>query len=445
MNLFYRVVYALVSIKLVGAYLVTPPGTAAPGTTSACSEWVQMSYALTCEIIESYFGLTAAEFEEWNPSVTELGSGCTMIQDLYYCVQIDFVAMSTGFSTSLTGIYIPSSTSGTTTMITTTTMVTTATTTTGDGISTPSPIQTGMANNCDMFHLVVSGDTCDAIATAANVSLATFYAWNPAVGSSCTALDLGDYVCIGVIGSTTSSASIASVSSSSGDGISTPMPIQTGMVSTCDAFHLVVSGDTCAAIATAAGISLTNFYAWNPAVGTSCTSLDLGDYVCIGVIGSTSVTTSSSSSGDGISTPTPIQTGMVSNCDAFHLVVSGDTCAALATAAGISLTNFYAWNPAVGTSCTGLDLGDYVCIGITGSTSATQTTSTGNGVTTPTPTQAGMVTDCDEFHDVVSTDSCDSIAEAANISLSDFYAWNSGVGSSCGSLWLGYYVCTGIL
>lgn len=61
----YQIVCALVSIELVSAYLVAPPGTAAPGTTSSCSGWVQMSYSLTCAIIESYFGLTETEFEEW--------------------------------------------------------------------------------------------------------------------------------------------------------------------------------------------------------------------------------------------------------------------------------------------------------------------------------------------------------------------------------------------
>ncbi|KAI1735675.1 hypothetical protein F4680DRAFT_434774 [Xylaria scruposa] len=55
---------------------------------------------------------------------------------------------------------------------------------------------------------------------------------------------------------------------------------------------------------------------------------------------------------------------MVRNCDKFHLVVSGDRCSTVASKAGISLTNFYSWNPAVGSTCAHLNLGDYVCIGI---------------------------------------------------------------------------------
>lgn len=60
--------------------------------------------------------------------------------------------------------------------------------------------------------------------------------------------------------------------------------------------------------------------------------------------------------------------GMVSDCDKFYLVQSGDGCANVASAAGISLADFYAWNPAVGTSCAYLDVGDYVCIDIPGVT-----------------------------------------------------------------------------
>lgn len=47
------------------AYLVSPPGAAAPGATAECSEWVQESYSLTCTIIEEFYGLTVAQFQAW--------------------------------------------------------------------------------------------------------------------------------------------------------------------------------------------------------------------------------------------------------------------------------------------------------------------------------------------------------------------------------------------
>jgi LysM repeat protein len=225
------------------------------------------------------------------------------------------------------------------------------------------------------------------------------------------------------------------------------------MISTCDEFYLVVSGDDCATVAASAGISLDTFYAWNPAVGSSCADLELDEYVCIGIIGYTvtSTTATSTTSGDGISTPSPVQTGMISTCDEFYLVVSGDDCATVAASAGISLDTFYAWNPAVGSNCADLELDEYVCIDIIGYTPSTTTTSTstttssGNGITTPTPYETGMVSDCDSFYLVTSGDTCTSIADSAGITVADIEAWNADVGTDCTDIWLDYYICVGIL
>ncbi|RFU35297.1 hypothetical protein B7463_g1040, partial [Scytalidium lignicola] len=159
----------------------------------------------------------------------------------------------------------------------------------------------------------------------------------------------------------------------------------------------VVSGDQCSVIATAAGISLTQFYAWNPAVGSTCVSLFLGYYVCIDVIGFTPTITTTikttTTTGNGISTPTPIQTGMATNCDKFHLVISGDQCGTIAANAGVSLAQFYSWNPAVGSTCATLFLDYY----------------------------------------------CGAIATAAGITLTKFYSWNPAIGSTCATLFLGYH------
>jgi hypothetical protein len=145
-----------------------------------------------------------------------------------------------------------------------------------------------MATNCNKFHFVVSGDECGTIASNAGISLADFYAWNPAVGSTCGTLDLNDYVCIDVSGVIPSTTTGAPSTTTPANGVSTPTPYQTGMVTNCNKFHLVTSGDQCGTIASNAGISLTNFYAWNPAVGSTCATLGLNEYVCIGTLDCTS-------------------------------------------------------------------------------------------------------------------------------------------------------------
>jgi hypothetical protein len=50
---------------LVGAYLVPPPGTVGPGTTSECSGWADYASLVTCSIAEEQYGITEAEFEAW--------------------------------------------------------------------------------------------------------------------------------------------------------------------------------------------------------------------------------------------------------------------------------------------------------------------------------------------------------------------------------------------
>ncbi|KAI1164866.1 hypothetical protein F5B18DRAFT_228642 [Nemania serpens] len=78
-------------------------------------------------------------------------------------------------------------------------------------------------------------------------------------------------------------------------------------------------------------------------------------------------------------------------------------------------------------------------------TPAPTTTILGNNIVTPTPYQASMVSDCDEFYQVNSTDTCASIAASAGISLASFYAWNPDIGSNtCKTLKPNYYVCIDI-
>jgi hypothetical protein len=58
------------------------------------------------------------------------------------------------------------------------------------------------------------------------------------------------------------------------------------MITTCDAFYYVESDEiACAEIAAENGISLAQFYAWNPTVGTGCSSLWTDYYVCVSIIG----------------------------------------------------------------------------------------------------------------------------------------------------------------
>jgi len=215
------------------------------------------------------------------------------------------------------------------------------------------------------------------------------------------------------------------------------------VVSNCDSFYLTKAGDQCGNIATKNGILLSEFTAWNPQVGATCGGLWAEVYVCISIVGHTPAPTTPTNPGNGITTPTPIQPGMVNNCDSFYLTKSGDQCGTIASAKGISLSQFQQWNPTVGAACGGLWGNAYVCISTIGHTPTP--VNPGNGINTPAPIQNGMTTSCSKFHFVAAGQNCDSISRQYGISLSNFVKWNPAVGSACAGLWGSTWACIAVL
>lgn len=192
------------------------------------------------------------------------------------------------------------------------------------------------------------------------------------------------------------------------------------MTAGCTKFYKVISGDGCWAIANANSIALTDFYAWNPAVGSDCQTLQPDYYVCVGrapVTSSSSVTKTSTSLPQcswnaskgqydcpvatsapatktsstelprcswnaskgqydcpGTPTPTPTNTrppppgptqaGIPSNCNKWVLQKTGVYCYDMAAAAGISLDRLYQLNPALNGDCSGLWPNYAYCIGV---------------------------------------------------------------------------------
>ncbi|RHZ64660.1 hypothetical protein CDV55_102659 [Aspergillus turcosus] len=102
-------------------------------------------------------------------------------------------------------------------------------------------------------------------------------------------------------GTITSPATTTTSSTSTTSAVVTPSPIAANMASGCTGFYLVQSGDSCWSIETAYNIAASDFEAWNPAVGTDCSSgVWLNYYYCI----SHGKPTSTSSGGEGQPTST---------------------------------------------------------------------------------------------------------------------------------------------
>lgn len=66
-------------------------------------------------------------------------------------------------------------------------------------------------------------------------------------------------------------------------------------------------------------------------------------------------------SGQPVATPSPVQTGVVSDCTDFYESVEGDGCVSVADANDITEAEFIAWNPAVGSDCTNFWISEYYC------------------------------------------------------------------------------------
>ncbi|KAL2167457.1 hypothetical protein VTG60DRAFT_1208 [Thermothelomyces hinnuleus] len=174
------------------------------------------------------------------------------------------------------------------------------------------------------------------------------------------------------------------------------------MVGNCNKSHFVEKDETCDTIAALYSISASQFLQWNPAAKADCSGLWASTYACVGIIGGTTPATTTRT-GNGITTPTPVHPGMVSNCN----------------------NDLVSWNAGIGgKDCRGLQANTFVCIGVIGGTP----TSTGNGIPTPTPTQSGMVKNCNKFVYVNPGDTCASIASKNSISVDNFVKWNGGVG-----------------
>ncbi|KAE9375150.1 carbohydrate-binding module family 50 protein [Stipitochalara longipes BDJ] len=322
---------------------VTPPGPTPFGTTSQCGAYYEAVAGDYCQQISLNQTITVNLFEAINPSIN---ANCTNLSPgFYYCVYPTFEWNSTSINcTTLTAV------------------------------AAPAPTTKGTISPCYSWYKIQSGDTCSLVETEFGISFSQLQAWNTNLNSTCGNLVLGDAYCVNgqnttcpitsSISSTVTSKTTTSSTSTTSSGVSTPTPHQPNMVSGCTGFYEAVSGDTCSGIATKYSIALNSFYTWNPDVGTTCSALWANEWYC--VAGPTITTTSSSTktTSTGVATPTPHQPNMVSGCKTFYEAVSGDTCSGIATKYSITLSNFYTWNPDVGTSCSALWANEWYCVGM---------------------------------------------------------------------------------
>ncbi|WYZ36306.1 hypothetical protein EsH8_XII_000056 [Colletotrichum jinshuiense] len=307
--------------------------------------------------------------------------------------------------------------------------------------------------DCSLWWNSDDGLGCDTVLIIADISVAELVRLNPSM-SSCSDWESDRSYCVknaaGPPASTapasitpvptaiptTAAAAVTTTTITAGNGVATPEPVQPGIVGNCKSFYLVQAGDTCAKIAASSGVTVDQLATWNTNIGgTSCTGIWAGYYLCTGIIGSTTTQPPTTNP-----TPQPIQAGMVNNCNSWHLVQAGDTCATIAGSVGITVAQIATWNTGIGgTACTGMWAGYYLCTGIEGTATTPPPANT-----TPSPIQNGMVSNCKTFHFVESGQNCEIIAGRYGITVANFIRWNPAAGTACTGLWANTYACVGL-
>ncbi|KAH7009822.1 LysM domain-containing protein, partial [Ilyonectria destructans] len=356
------------------------PSNTAIGSDKPCGRWYEVEAGDYCNLVTLKFAISLDDFMFLN---TGINSNCTnFFAKESYCIQAlgdinnypgrpGYVSVTIDPNESFTGVPF--------TMLPNATM-------TLDPRPTQLPLATGVRDDCSFYF---KGDeyqyspdvfgywnsNCEIAASNYNVDFDSFVAWNSLT------TNVTDPACVFQVGlrycgswGLPPTQTTTEEPEPTGTGPQPPAATHEGQPEDCDGWHVVSSkGDSCGSLASDNGISVDQFYAWNPAVSRDCiTNFWLGQAYCVGVSGAGSgvTTTSSSTRSSTPSTtaaptpPAPTHTGQPSDCNKWDVVVSGDSCGSMATDNGITVDQFYAWNPAVSKDCvTNFWLGQAYCVG----------------------------------------------------------------------------------
>ncbi|KAI0543165.1 carbohydrate-binding module family 50 protein [Xylaria digitata] len=147
----------------------TPPGPTQSGQPATCNSWYVAQDGDSCGTVEDLFGITAAQFHEWNPAVS---ADCV---DGFWAGEAYCVGVSTPGSP------------------------TTTTSSSSTHPTPPAPTQSGQPANCNRWFVAPSGSSCADAEAAGGITDTQFHSWNPAVSSDClSGFWIGEAYCIGV-------------------------------------------------------------------------------------------------------------------------------------------------------------------------------------------------------------------------------------------------------
>ncbi|KAL6355273.1 hypothetical protein LRP88_10859 [Fusarium phalaenopsidis] len=384
----------------------------------------------TCLSIISRTNVTFAQIISWNPDLDK------------QCANITAFAGQDIYVSNPEGNYaVPSNSQGSPTIVTTTTeFVQTPFTPLPleydpltDYVSTNPviPLANKTREDCSSYLYLANITAtpnladCWSMAMVHDITPEEFILWNPSLAkSSSNASDSHsyNYPCT-VSESVSYCVALESATQAPGEeDVEAPPSLRAaGEVENCTAWFAPESYHSCESLLLTTWLEFDDFYRMNPSVKSDCTGLAVGTYYCISTNedgspplleneDTTTTSASATATGTDVVTPSPVQSGIASNCNDFYLVQAGDGCWAIANDHGIELNDFYGWNPAAKNDCGGLQAEVYVCVGVKASATTMSdnipSTTLGGIGSTPTPIQDGMVTGCKDFYFVQAGDGC---------------------------------------
>ncbi|KAJ6007240.1 hypothetical protein N7540_011216 [Penicillium herquei] len=438
------------------------PTDAMTGSNTDCAQWYEVSPGDYCAMLTMKFAIALSDFYFLNP---EVNSNCSNLwSNQSYCVEaVGDISTYPGYLPTTATPTMPSTTGNTliwSDLATATAPVYPTITST----ATSYPLANGSLTNCfEMFENTFGAIWCYEAASLFGIGVADFIRWNPSVlnGDNYTIYNCNLQNETQYCGSFYNQSLVPSTNQGYAP---VPTSITANATTECLDWYELESGDTCDSVCQEFDIPFSSFYEWNPAIGSDCTNLWVESSYCVlgpgwQTVSYNMTTTTATGTNTAASTtttattgaPAPTQSGIVANCLKWYVAQSGDGCAAIATSYNITLDQFYAWNPAVGDDCSGLDADDAYCVDapttITSTTATTTTTSTApstTSVTPPGPTQSGIPTNCDAYAVVQSGDGCQTFADDNGITLADLYEWNPVLDNDCENFWADEAYCIGV-
>ncbi|EMT65580.1 hypothetical protein FOC4_g10007683 [Fusarium odoratissimum] len=303
-----------------------PGGPVHPGQPSNCIAWHTVKQGDDCETVPRRYYITKKEFLAWNPTVSK--DYCSGLFVGYrYCVGVK--SNSTGnleWETSMPPFTPPPEP---------TSHKPTKLTPSGSNF-TPTPAHGLMPTDCVNYHQAEADESCrDILKTYNYLSKDQFFKYNP------SELPMPPTV------------------------TTTPSDVPRGSPKDCKAWYYTTGGETCEQLANMFGtFNIKGFIAMNPSVLDDCGDIEDNTWYCVAGPDTPTTRTADVTAPTRPATAMPTQSGIATGCERYWLVSKKDTCKSIRRANSILLDKLLTWNPALGSTCSGLKPDSYVCVNV---------------------------------------------------------------------------------